>query len=142
VGNRALQHVGSEMLDVTIGFTENSKNAQQVAFAYSKLRRAELRENLWSFATKRAILRAIDTNTMLLLPALWVGSTTYFVGSIVIDQYNYAWISRTRDNLNNQPQNSTAWEPYFGPLSVSLYDSTQSYSSGELVYTAACDGTY
>jgi hypothetical protein len=33
------------------------------------------------------------------------------------------------------------WEPYFGPLAVALYDSTEAYSAGELVYTTAGDGT-
>ncbi len=51
-------------------------------------------------------------------------------------------MSRIQNNLGFQPQISTAWEPYFGPLTVSLYDSAQSYFAGELVYTTAGDGTY
>lgn len=141
IGNRALQHCGAEMMDAAVGFAENSKRARQVSFAYPKLRRAELRRNVWRFATRRAVMRAIDTTTMLLDPAMWVAETTYFIGSIVSDESGVLWIGRAVNNLNNQPQNSTAWEPYFGPLTVSLYDSTLGYYQGELVYTASGDGT-
>ena len=41
IGNRALQHCGAEMMDASLGFTEPSKNARQVSFAYGKLRRYE-----------------------------------------------------------------------------------------------------
>lgn len=143
IANRALQHCGVEMLDPIAGFTENSKAARQVSFAYDKLRRAELRRNIWRFATRRAALRAIDSNTLQLLASLWSSTTTYFVGSIVADQDGYFWSSLTVNNLNNDPLNSTGeWEPYFGPLTVQLYDSSQAYYAGELVYTLAGDGTY
>ena len=142
IGNRALQHVGAEMMDATLGFDEVSKNAQQVSFAYGKLRRAELRRNVWRFATRRAVLRPIDTNTLMLSPNSWDAGTTYFTGSIVADASNNLWISRIPNNIDNAVTDAVSWEPYFGPLSVTLYDSTKSYFSGELVYTAAGDGTY
>src|SRR5262245_20614060 len=109
IANRALQHCGAGRIDETQGFAEDSKNASECSFAYDKLRRAELRRNIWRFAIRRAVLRAIDTTTMLLAPALWVSSTTYFVGSIVSDETNALWISVVPDNLNNQPQNSLTW---------------------------------
>lgn len=142
IGNRAAQHCGAEMMDAVLGFTENSKLARQCSFVYGKLRRAELERNIWTFATRRAALRAIDTTTMLLTPAVWVSTVTYLAGSIVSDASGTAWISRIQNNIGNQPQSSTSWDPYFGPLTVSLYDSEQSYFAGELVYTTAGDGTY
>ncbi len=141
IGNRAAQHCGAEMMDAALGFAEVSKTARQISFVYDKLRRAELERNVWTYATRRTALRAIDTNTMLLTPTLWASATTYFVGSIVSDGYGTNWVSRIQGNLNNQPP-STAWEPYFGPMTVSLYSSTTTYFSGELVYTAAGDGSY
>lgn len=141
IANRALQHCGVERIDATIGFAEESKNARETSFVYDKVRRAELRRNVWRFAIRNTVLRALDTTTMLLAPAMWVAGTTYFVGSIVSDQYGTAWISRVPDNLGNDPLNSLTWEQYFGPLTVSLYDSGTSYYAGELVYTAAGDGT-
>jgi hypothetical protein len=141
IANRALQHCGAEMLDPSLGFTEISKNARQTSFVYDKLREAELNRNVWRFATRKAVLRPVDTNTMLLSPSLWVSTTTYFVGSLVTDQVGNIWQSRIPNNLGNDPLNSTAWEPYFGPLSAMLYDSSQSYFAGEVVYTAPGDGT-
>lgn len=142
VANRALQHCGAQRIDPALGFAEISKRASETAFAYGKLREAELRRNVWTFACRRAALRAIDTGTMLLAPAMWVQATIYFAGSIVSDQSNNLWISRIPNNLGNDPLNSLTWEPYFGPLTVSLYDSAASYFAGELVYTAPGDGTY
>lgn len=143
IANRACQHCGVSMIDTALGFTENSNRAAQISSCYPKLRRAELQRNAWKFATRRVILRAIDTDTLILAPSLWSASPTYFVGSIVADSTGYLWISSIPNNLNNQPENTpSAWEPYFGPLTVSLYDSTTSYWSGELVYTTPGDGTY
>lgn len=141
IGNRAAQHCGQSRIDPVLGFTEKSKTAREIGFAYDKQREAELTERLWTFATRRVVLRAIDTNTMLLRASLWSPVTTYFVGSIVSDQYNNFWISRHRNNLNNDPLLTTAWDPYFGPLTVSLYDSTIAYVAGEVVYTTPGDGT-
>jgi hypothetical protein len=142
IANRALQHCGANRLGSS-GFSENSKNASETQFCYGKLREAELRRNVWTSACRRALLRAIDTTTMLLTPSLYAEGTTYFVGSIIRDQYSNYWISTIRDNLANDPLTSTGyWDPYFGPMSVSLYDSDISYYAGELVYTAVGDGTY
>src|SRR5258705_13187693 len=98
VGNRALQHCGAELMDAVQGFTEVSKAARQVSFVYGKLRRAELERNVWTFAVKRTALRAIDANTMLLAPALWVSTATYFAGSVVSDGSGELWLSRIQNN--------------------------------------------
>lgn len=139
IGNRALQHCGADRIS---SFTETSKRASEISFVYDKVRVAELEENVWTFATRRATLRAVDTTTMLLSPALWVQGTTYYRGSIVADQNGNLWISNIPNNTGNDPLLSNYWEPYFGPLTVSSYDSTQTYGAGELVYTYAGDGTY
>ena len=139
IANRALQHCGASRLG-SRGFSENSKNASETAFCYGKLREAELRRNVWTFACRRTMLRAIDDNTMLLNAALWSPTTTYFVGSIVADQFANLWISRIPSNLNNDPLLTVYWEPYFGPLSVALYDTDLTYHSGELVYTMTGNG--
>lgn len=141
IGNRALQHCGADRMG-SLGFDEDSKRASEVSFVYDKVRQAELQRNVWTFATRRTWLRAIDTTTMLINPALWASGTTYYRGSIVADQSGNLWISTIPANTGNDPLLSNYWEPYFGPLTVSLYDSTGAYSSGELVYTFAGDGTY
>ena len=141
IANRALQLCGADMIDPVLGFTEPSRNARQTSFAYGKLREAELQRRLWTFATRRQVLRAIDVNTMLLTPALWSSTTTYFVGSIVADQVGSIWISNIPNNLGFDPLLTTVWEPYFGPRAIPLYVSGLAYSAGEVVYTAAGDGT-
>jgi hypothetical protein len=124
------------------GFSEDSKRASEVSFVYDKVRVAELQENVWTFAIRRATLRAIDTTTLLLSPALWAPATTYYRGSIVADQDGGLWISNIPNNAGNDPLLTNYWEPYFGPLTVASYSSSETYGSGELVYTYAGDGTY
>ena len=124
------------------GFSEVSRTAGEISACYSQLRQAELRANTWTFACRRAMLRAIDDDTMVLDPGLWVETTTYFVGSIVSDANGVPWISRIPNNLGLQPSVViTAWEPYFGPLTVSLWEDGTSYYAGELVYLTDGDGT-
>lgn len=142
IANRALDHCGQDPLSPTLGFSEPSKKATLLNRLYPKLREAELRRNVWRFAIKQTLLRIIDANTMLLTPALWSGSPTYFVGSIVADQNGTLWESVTRSNLNNQPETSSTWREYFGPMTAALYSSTTTYQNGELVYTTAGNGTY
>lgn len=140
IRNRALQHCGARRI---ASANEVSKNNSETGFCYDKLREAELRSNLWRFAIKKAALRAIDTNTMLLQPALWSASATYFRGCIVQDQSGNYWRSTIPANTNNDPLLTTYWEPYFGSVTVPLWDSTggTSYFSGEIVYTTPGDGT-
>lgn len=140
IANRALQHLGATRIDAAIGFAESSLNATETAFAYDKLRQAELSTGVWRFAIRKAILRPMDVNTMLLAPALWNAGTTYFVGHIVADATGQMWESVTPDNLGNDPTQTLAWRQYFGPLTVMAYDSTSSYFSGELVYITEGNG--
>lgn len=140
IANRALQHLGATRIDATLGFDEPSLNASETAFAYDKLREAELATCVWRFAIKRTILRPIDTDTMLLAPTLWSSLATYFVGSIVVDATGEIWESKIPNNLGNDPGESDAWGQYFGPLSVMTYDATTAYFPGELVYVADGDG--
>lgn len=143
IANRALQHCGVPRLDAALGFTEDSKNAAETSFVYPKLRQAELQRNVWRFAIRKVVLRAIDSNTMLIAPSLWVETTTYFVGSLVSDERGVFYESRNPNNLGNSPQlDRASWEPYFGPVSVAQWSSTTSYFAGELVYVAIGPGTY
>lgn len=139
IANRCLQHCGAERLGI-LGFAEDSKNASECNFVYDKVRKAELRRNVWRFAVRPVILRPIASTTVLIRPTLWSATTTYFLGSIVQDQTNQYWISNVPDNLNNQPENSLTWDEYFGPLTASLYDATTAYFVGELVYVPVGTG--
>ena len=136
-----MQHIGATRIGA-LGFTEISVQASECAFVYDKVRRAELRRNVWRFATRLCVLRPFSATTMQLNPVLWSSLTTYFIGSLVSDAQGALWQSQIADNLNNQPGNSNAWELYFGPLVCDRFDPTQSYYSGDVVYVAPGDGTY
>lgn len=159
VCNRALQHIGAPRISATLGFTENSRQASECAFAYDKVRRAELQANVWEFAIKRVVLRPIESPifggpnfspmfqhpmpTMFLAPALWSPSATYYPGAIVSDGDGTLWLNNSPDNLNNEPGMGTpTWEQYFGPLTVEPYDATVTYYTGEIVYNSIGDGIF
>lgn len=132
IANRVMQHCGTRQIASP---TEDSKRNQEVTFAYDKLRKAELRRNNWRFAIKNVLLRAVDTNTMMLVPALYDSTKTYLPGAIVSDANNQLWVSMTKQNINNTPGgNNEVWDAYFGPRTITAYDSTLAYFAGELVY--------
>jgi hypothetical protein len=140
IANRALQHVGQSQIATV---TEDSKQNFETAFTYDKVRRAELRRNVWRFATRRVVLRAIDSNTKIVVPAAYDSTKTYLPGALVVDANSQIWFSMTPDNINNTPGVTDVWDMYFGPLTVSVYDSATTYSAGELVYKAgAVAGSY
>jgi hypothetical protein len=142
IGQRSLQHCGAQRMDPVLGFKDTSnRGASEISSCYDQLRQAELRRNSWVFSIKEAMLRAVDTNTMLLAPALWSPLTTYFKGSIVADQSGNIWQSNIPNNLNNDPLLTTYWAPYFGPMAVALFDATEAYYAGEVVYITAGTGT-
>lgn len=134
IANRALQHCGVERI---ANVDEDSKNNRETAFAYDTLREPELRRNTWRFAIKKAILRPIGTDTLLLDPQLWDEDTLYLFGSLVKDENGVIWQSAVTSNQGNDPLTTTAWEEYFGPLAINAYDSTLAYSAGEVVYKTA-----
>lgn len=145
IANEACIILGAQLINKSLGFTEQSPRSTAMAECYGKLKVSELERNTWTFSTRKAVLRAIDTNTMVLQPTLWSSQTTYYVGSIVVDANGALWESQVPGNLGNVPGQyglAGLWDLYFGPLSVALYDSTNAYFSGEIVYTANGDGTY
>ncbi len=137
IANRALQHIGQPRI---VAFTDDSKAASECGFAYDKVRKAELRRNVWRFATRRTVLRPITATTMLLVPPLWGAGSYYQPGQIVSNGTDATgadgtyWVNNTAFNAA-EPGTDGTWDLYFGPMTVSLYDSTVSYFPGELVYT-------
>jgi len=135
--NRALQHVGATRIS---SLTENSKNASEGRFIYDSVRRAELRRNNWAFATKRAVMRPVGDDTMLVTPSAWDATVAYPRGSLVSYGGIY-WSCVVVNSLNNTPgATSGYWQAYYGPITASKYDSETSYWAGELVYTVETDG--
>ncbi len=132
IQNRALQHCGASRISST---SEVSKNQSETLFAYNLLRDSEMRRNVWTFATRRAVIRAIDTTTMLLVPGTWAITETYLVGSIV--QWNGQWYSATRnvpvaqepDLTGSGSDEQAYWTQYFGPRTVTQWTFNADQSS-------------
>jgi hypothetical protein len=141
IANRACQHCGVTRIKT---LDDDSTQAGEISFVYDKVRRAELRRNVWRFSIKHAALRPIQTGTMHVRAPLWAPSTTYGFGAIVADSGGVLWQSLAQDNLNNQLGGSPVWDAYTGPLTVSPFDNTggTGYFSGEMVYETPGDGTY
>lgn len=141
IANRALQHCGAPQI---VDPTEDSKSNQEVSFAYDKVRRAELQRNTWRFAIRKVCLRAVDASTLLLNAPAYDATKTYLPGAIVQDTNGQYWISLKPENMANPPGgNNEFWDAYFGPLSVPLWTTGTTYSTGELVYmTGTNPGSY
>lgn len=139
IGNRAAQHCGVERI---ASVDEDSKTNTEIAFAYDTLREPELRRNTWRFAIKKAVLRPIDTDTLLLDPREWDATVLYLFGALVKDANGTIWQSTVTSNRANDPATTTAWEQYFGPLAINAYDSTLAYHAGEVVYKAESAGSF
>lgn len=141
IGARACQFCGDYRL---FSFQDPSPQAREIAFAYDKLRLAELQRIVWRFATKRAVLRPINSTTMQLMPAVWVSTIPYGLGSVV--SYNgLLWVSIGWPTVGATPDATPLWVPYFGPLTADVWGSssvnpaTVGYFAGELVYYPATE---
>lgn len=126
IANRALFHLGATRIQSP---SEDSKNNTTMAFLYDKLRPAELRRNVWRFATRRAVMRPVDPTTLKLVPSAWNSTTLYLPGAIVADANNVFWQSTQAENLGNIPGFSTSWFQYFGPLTATLFASVTNYTA-------------
>lgn len=142
IANRVCQLCGVQSIGLE-GFTEDSPQAFEIGQAYDKMRRVELRRNLWGPAIKHAVLRPVDVTSRLLQPVMWYSGTTYFFGALVTDAAGVIWSSKLPINLNRGPgYDTSAWELYCGPLAVNPYTSNMTYYAGEVVYKYAGDGSY
>ena len=136
IANRACDHCGVPHI---LSVDETSNRNSKITNVYDKLRRAELRRNVWKFARRKCVLRPIETSTRILNPADWDEESLYLPGSIVKHDNGQLWISQVDENLGNEPADTGVWDHYFGPLTVHKYDSTVSYNAGELVYVHNVD---
>lgn len=141
IGNRACQHIGAPRIGA-LGFGEDSVQAQEIAFAYDKVRRAELRRNVWRFATRLCPLRPLTATTMQINAPLWSSATVYFIGSLVSDAQGQIWESLIADNVGIAPGGSAGWELYFGPIVCDAWQPSTDYYAGDVVYVAPGDGSF
>ncbi len=132
IGNRACDHCGVPRI---VTFDDDAKAADSIKSVYDKLRIAELRRNVWRFAIRKTALRALDTDTMFLVPAAWSASAGYPQGSIISYSGTFYFASQYAPaNTTPGTPNEAYWTVYFGPQTASPYDDTIAYYAGELVY--------
>lgn len=121
IGNRALQHIGVRRINT---FADQAKGASELSFAYDKLRKAELRRNVWVFSTRWCALRPIDPTVLQLVPAVWSNTATYIVGSVVSFN-NHIYIALADAVAATEPdQNPSIWSLYYGPMTATLWTNT------------------
>lgn len=149
--NRALQHCRQPRITTV---TDHSEQAEETVFMYDKLREAEMSINLWRFATRRVILRALGIDTVTWVPVTWVATTTYAAGAVVsyspptgvyAAQTMYWQTSKGKTGSASAltPEVDPDWTKFFGLLTTDLYDtgaqgtSTTSYQPGEIVLVPA-----
>lgn len=146
IANRAIQWCKTRRIEA---FTDDSEQAAESGFAYDKVRQAELRRNVWTFAVRRATLYPINTiqqaetfdqeigydpgapdfdnfhqwPTLMLVPRLWSTGVVYGASSIVQDATGHWWVSVRDFNVGNTPGQSTdTWDTYFGSKCVQPFD--------------------
>ena len=112
--------------------SRQSAESKEMDDVYDKRREAELGTNLWTFATRRVVLRAVTTATYLWTPAAYAAGTTYAAGAIVT-YANQWWQSKVGSNLANTPGLGNYWRQYTGVDSLLAFDADTSYYAGEIV---------
>lgn len=135
IANQGLQLLGVPRIT---NFSDSSRFAQESGFNYDKARRAELRRFVWTFATRRAILRPVSSTILNLTFPAYSSATTYAAGDIV--QYNNMLYSSTvGTNLANTPGVggfNPSWEVYYGALQADTHDTTVTYYPGDMVVSS------
>jgi hypothetical protein len=137
IANRALQIIGVPRIML---FTDSSKAARETSFAIDKVRQANLRRSIWTFATRRAVLRPIISGSLLLNVLAYSAATTYAIGDIVSDSTGFLWHSVQNSNTANTPGAGGVnpfWISYYGTRAVSAWGATVAYFPGDLVVVAA-----
>ncbi len=145
IANRALQHLG--VLRIA-AFTDSSQQANEANFCYDKLRRAELRRSVWTFSTRRAVMRPITSTTKNVVPEAFDAAATYAAGDIVTLADGTWWFATAADvtaattpgSYLTDPNN--VWLPYFGPLVHDVWSATVTYYPGDLVYKTGATQPY
>jgi hypothetical protein len=137
IANRGLQLIGVPRVASISPVPDQSKPAVEAAFCYGKLKRSELRRVVWTFATRRALMRPVVSTTMALVPPAYSSATTYAAGQIVSDTSGVWWISLVAGNIGNALADTSAvWQLYTGQQVAQVYSSTVQYLPGDIVYVS------
>lgn len=133
VANRALQHLGIPRI---VAFTDSSKQAKETNFLIDMVRRAELRRSIWTFATRRAVLRANAATSKLVTFDTYSSVQAYTAGDIVQTSDGYLWLNVLANTGTTPGAGGIAppWVPYFGSVMAHAHDTATSYFPGDVVF--------
>jgi hypothetical protein len=139
IANRACQHLGVPRITSLVP-PDSSKHARELAFAIDKIRRSQLQRSVWTFATRRAVLRTWTATTHVVTFATYSAATTYAAGDVVVDSTGIPWISTTASNTGHTPGAGGIppwWLSYYGPMVADSWvagSASAPFFPGDLVY--------
>ena len=138
IANVGLEALGVDTITAADFASPVTKGGRESSRCYDKLRVAELRRNVWRFATRRVILRPIDTATCIWTPPAYSAAATYAVGAVTSYNGDY-YQAQSGVQVGDIPDTAATWLRYFGPLAIDPFflQTTQTgsggYYPGELV---------
>lgn len=100
---------------------------------YDKLRVRELERNCWTKATRRFVLRPVETATLVYVPPAWSDTTAYAAGALVL--YNGVVYQCVNANTGQTPSNTSIyWSPFGLTLTISQFSTaSQPYGQNAIV---------
>jgi hypothetical protein len=132
IANISLQLLGVPRITT---FADSTRQAKETSFVYDKSRRSELRRFVWTFATRRAILRPVTATLKQIAFGAWSGATAYVVGDFAaVSGQSFEAISAGTNKTPNTDVGMTYWDAYSGPAYADNWSSTVTYFPGDIVY--------
>ena len=136
IANRALQHLGVDSIAAADLLSPSTKSGRECNRCYDRLRTAELRRNVWTFATREVILRAIAGTTLLWTPDAWSSTGVYITGAVKSYGGDY-YQAQPGVATGDVPNTAATWLKYFGPITLDAFTTAnQPYFAGEIVSSA------
>lgn len=129
IANVGAEALGVPPLSTNWPNTLPTKADREFARCYDKLRQAELRRNVWAFATRRAILRPIDTGTSTWTPSAYNVATSYTVGQVVSYNGDY-YQAQEGVQVGDIPDVAATWLRYFGAVVADPWSLPSGSSAG------------
>lgn len=136
VANRCLQHLGQPKI---LTFADLSMQANETSFIVDKVRRAELRRAVWTFATRRMILRPKTSTFQRITFPVYSATQAYTAGDVVQDSTGYLWLA-TAGATGTAPGTegyNPMWVAYFGNMYADTFSTTVQYFPGDMVVASS-----
>lgn len=93
----------------------------------------------WAFSIRKARVRGLTQSMQLWTPPTYNAATAYTIGQCVMyaggtyaNSALYPWILQVPTATGAQPDISSQWSHYFGPMTADVFDNQAMYAAGEL----------